>query len=256
MRIEFEPDREGKPVGRPVTVAGSATRPGDEPFFGSRVRLERLSRAAHGHNLYAAFAVETDDGLWTYMGQGPFDTENEFTDWVASVEHSTDPLFYAIVDVDSGTAVGIASYLRIDPVNRSIEVGWLTFSRALQRTPAATEAMYLMARHAFDLGFQRYEWKCNALNAPSIAAAERLGFSFEGVFRDAVIVKGRHRDTAWFAFTADDWPAIRAAHESWLSPDNFDESGNQRSSLRDSTHPLLHSHWPTLTVEVAPAPGG
>lgn len=254
MRIEFERDHEGKPVGRPAEFDGPAPRPSGDELVGDRVRLERLDATTHSDDLFAAFDVEADDGLWTYMGQGPFRSADSFRDWVSSVEASADPLFYAIIDCATEKAVGVASYLRIDPGNRSIEVGWITYSRALQRTPGATEAMYLMARHAFDLGYHRYEWKCNALNAPSVAAAERLGFSFEGVFRDAVVVKGRHRDTAWFAFTATDWPKVRAAQEAWLAPENFDESGNQRSALRKSTESLLHSRWPTLTVEVAPAP--
>ena len=252
MRIEFELDDDGKPVGRRTAFTGPAPRPTGETLHGTRVRLERFSVAAHGHDLYEAFAVEPDGGLWTYMFQGPFANEADFIEWATSVEGLADPFFYAIVDNVTGKAIGIGSYLRIDPNNRSIEVGWLTFSRALQRTPGATEAMTLMAAHAFDLGYHRYEWKCNALNAPSIAAAERLGFSFEGVFRDAVVTKGRHRDTAWFAFTADDWPAIHTAHTAWLDASNFDESGQQRTTLRDATRPLLHAHWPTLTVSVEP----
>jgi RimJ/RimL family protein N-acetyltransferase len=183
------------------------------------------------------------------MPQGPFETAGEFTKWVSSIDSSTDPLFYAIIDLATEKPVGIAAYLRIDTHNRTVEVGWLTFSSQLRRSAAATEAMYLMATHAFNLGFRRYEWKCNALNAPSIAAAERLGFSFEGLFRNAVIVKGHNRDTAWFAFTDGDWPAIKQAHETWLNPSNFDESGNQKSSLRDLTGPLRHSAWPALTID-------
>ena len=178
-----------------------------------------------------------------------FESESDFIKWVSSIDNATDPLFYAIIDLATNKSVGIASYLRIDTHNRTVEVGWLTFSEQLRRSAAATEAMYLMATHAFELGYRRYEWKCNALNAPSIAAAERLGFSFEGVFRNAVIVKGHNRDTAWFGFTDGDWPAIKQAHETWLDASNFDEAGNQKSSLRDLTAPLRHSAWPTLTVE-------
>lgn len=250
MRIESESDSSGNPVGLPVTSVEPSERPDGRTLTGPRVRLEHLSADFHAHDLFVALAEDPDSRLWTYMPQGPFASETEFTTWVSSVEHSTDPLFYAIVDVASGSAIGIAAYLRIDTTNRTIEVGWLSFSHALQRTAHATEAMHLMAAHAFELGYRRYEWKCNALNAPSIAAAERLGFSFEGVFRNAVIVKGRNRDTAWFAFTDRDWPAIRGAHEAWLSPDNFDENGQQLSSLSDLTAPLRHSAWPHLSVDL------
>jgi RimJ/RimL family protein N-acetyltransferase len=187
------------------------------------------------------------------MPHGPFDAERDMAAWITGMEHSIDPLFYAIIDLATNRAIGVAAYLRIDTLNRTVEVGWLTFSSLLRRSTLATEAMHLMARHAFDLGFRRYEWKCNALNAPSIAAAERLGFSFEGVFRNAVIVKGHNRDTAWFAMTDSDWSAIRTAQEEWLRADNFDDTGLQRTSLRDATLPLLHSHWPTLTVSISSA---
>lgn len=249
MRIESITDQAGHTVGLPVASLEPAERPTGAALKGSRVRLEQLSADHHAHDLYDALQANPAGTLWTYMPHGPFDSEGEFVKWVASVDHSTDPLFYAIIDVATEKPVGIASYLRIDTHNRTIEVGWLTFSEKLRRSAAATEAMYLMATHAFELGFRRYEWKCNALNAPSIAAAERLGFSFEGLFRNAVIVKGHNRDTAWFAFTDSDWPAIRAAHEAWLDPANFDDNGNQKSSLRDTTAPLRHSAWPTLTVE-------
>ena len=145
--------------------------------------------------------------------------------------------------------MGIASYLRIDPTNGVIEVGYLSFSDALRRTPAATEAMHLMAKNAFDRGFRRYEWKCNVLNAPSISAAERLGFSFEGVFRNAVVVKGHNRDTAWFAFTDADWnDGIKGAHKRWLDESNFDANGEQHERLADLTAALRHSNFPTVTV--------
>jgi RimJ/RimL family protein N-acetyltransferase len=248
MQIESTPDQNGNLIGLPIESIEPAERPDGSAIIGDRVRIERLSAEDHGHDLFEALTADPHPSLWTYMPQGPFDTERELTAWIAGVEQSTDPLYYAIIDVATQRAVGIAAYLRIDTQNRTIEVGWLTFSSALRRSTLATEAMYIMARYAFDRGFRRYEWKCNALNGPSIAAAERLGFSFEGVFRNAVIVKGHNRDTAWFAFTDEDWPAVRAAHEQWLLPENFDDAGNQRTSLRDATRPLLHSHWPTLNV--------
>jgi len=249
MRIESAPDANGHPVGLSVMSIEPAERPSGATLTGSRVRLERLSAEHHATDLFEALQANPAGTMWTYMPHGPFDTLSDLTKWVASVDQLNDPFFYAIIDLATEKPLGIASYLRIDTHNRTVEVGWLTFSEQLRRSTAATEAMYLMATHAFELGYRRYEWKCNALNAPSIAAAERLGFSFEGVFRNAVIVKGHNRDTAWFGFTDSDWPAIKLAHEAWLDTSNFDESGNQKSSLRDLTAPLRHSTWPTLTVE-------
>ena len=249
MRIESISDSNGHPVGIPVSSLEPAERPSGATLTGSRVRLERLSAEQHASDLFHALQSNPAGTMWTYMPHGPFETESDFIKWVSSIDNATDPLFYAIIDLATNKSVGIASYLRIDTHNRTVEVGWLTFSEQLRRSAAATEAMYLMATHAFELGYRRYEWKCNALNAPSIAAAERLGFSFEGVFRNAVIVKGHNRDTAWFGFTDGDWPAIKQAHETWLDASNFDEAGNQKSSLRDLTAPLRHSAWPTLTVE-------
>jgi RimJ/RimL family protein N-acetyltransferase len=248
MQLDSMPDPSGHPVGLPVLSLEPAERPDDSSLHGDRVRLERLSAEDHAHDLFVALETDPHPSLWTYMPHGPFDTERELTAWIAGVEQSTDPLFYAIINTETNRVVGIAAYLRIDTQNRTVEVGWLTFSSALRRSTLATEAMHLMACNAFDRGFRRYEWKCNALNAPSIAAAERLGFSFEGVFRNAVIVKGHNRDTAWFAMTDSDWPAIKAAQAEWLRPENFDDTGNQRTSLRDMTKNLTHSHWPTLTV--------
>jgi RimJ/RimL family protein N-acetyltransferase len=249
MRIESISDSNGHAVGLPVSSLEPAERPSGATLTGSRVRLERLSAEQHASDLFHALQSNPAGTMWTYMPHGPFDAESDFIKWVSSIDNATDPLFYSIIDLATNKSVGIASYLRIDTHNRTVEVGWLTFSELLRRSAAATEAMYLMATHAFELGYRRYEWKCNALNAPSIAAAERLGFSFEGVFRNAVIVKGHNRDTAWFGFTDGDWPAIKQAHETWLDASNFDEAGNQKSSLRDLTAPLRHSAWPTLTVE-------
>ena len=147
------------------------------------------------------------------------------------MSRGNDPLFYAILDQATNRAVGVAGYLRIDPRNGSIEVGHLGYSPLLQRTPAATEAMYLMMARAFELGYRRYEWKCDSLNEPSRAAALRLGFVFEGIFRQAVVVKGRNRDTAWFSVIDSEWPALKAAFVNWLAPDNFDEQGRQLARL-------------------------
>lgn len=247
MDIDFELDQSGDRVGVPVPAV-VAERPDDSDITGEHVRLERL-HVDHSPDLWEAFSATDSSTLWTYMPQGPFATEAEQRDWIRSVADSTDPLFYAIVDSATNRAVGISSYLRIDPTHGVIEVGYLSFSGALRRTPAATEAMYLMAKNAFDRGFRRYEWKCNVLNAPSIAAAERLGFSFEGVFRNAVVIKGRNRDTAWFAFTDGDWDGgVRGAHEKWLSASNFTANGEQIERLADLTSALRHSDFPTVTI--------
>lgn len=245
--IRFTVDESGNRVGVPAGPV-EARRPDGSTIVGTRVHLERLS-AAHSAALWDAFAATPSPTLWTYMPHGPFESEPHQRDWIESVAPLADPLFYAIIDVATHRAVGIASYLRIDESNGVIEVGWLSFSSALSKTVAATEAMHLMARHAFDRGFRRYEWKCNVLNGPSIAAAERLGFSFEGVFRNAVVVKGRNRDTAWFAITVEDWMAgLRNAHERWLDASNFTGSGEQLVRLSDLTRPYLASRFPTVNI--------
>ncbi len=191
-----------------------------------------LAPDRHAADLFAAFAADAEARNWTYLSIGPFAQLAEFRAWAEEIHGGDDPLFHAIVERASGRALGVASFLRIEPATGVIEVGNLNFSPALQRTAIATEAMYLMMRRAFDeLGYRRYEWKCDALNAPSRRAAERLGFVFEGIFRQATIYKGRNRDTAWYAVIDSDWPALRAAFETWLSPDNFDAKGVQRRSL-------------------------
>jgi RimJ/RimL family protein N-acetyltransferase len=168
------------------------------------------------------------------MGDGPFPSRQAYEEAFAKKAQSTDPLFFAIVDNTTGKPVGQASYLRIEPAHRVIEVGNIIFSPLLQRRPGATEAMYLMARHVFqDLGYRRYEWKCNALNAPSRQAALRLGFQFEGIFRQHMIIKGRNRDTAWFSMLDSEWPKRKANFERWLAPENFGPDGQQRTSLSD-----------------------
>lgn len=188
--------------------------------------------ADHGTALFDAFSMDDDDGNWTYLPYGPFVSEKAFQDWMVSNCCGDDPLFHTILDSD-GVPVGLASYLRIDPDNGSIEVGHIHYSPLLQRQPAATEAMFLMMSRVFDeLGYRRYEWKCDALNASSRRAAERLGFTYEGTFRQAMHYKGRNRDTAWFSIIDKDWPRIRDAFNLWLELANFDDRGKQKSSLR------------------------
>lgn len=206
-------------------------RPPRHPALeGGRVRLEPLDPDHHSGELFTAAGPDPD--LWRYLPYGPFADPEELRGWVAERAASADPLFLAIVDRETGRAGGVASYLRAAPAEGSIEIGHIWFGPALQRTPHATEAIFLLARHAFDdLGYRRLEWKCDAANARSRRAAERFGFTFEGVFRQHMIVKGRNRDTAWFSLLDREWPAARAAFTAWLAPDNFDADGRQRRPL-------------------------
>ena len=226
----------GQPVGPDVRDWKPPPVPPREPLQGRFCRVEPLDAERHADALYDAYALDTEGRMWTYLFTGPFPTRDSYRDWAVKASRSSDPLFHAIVDVTTGKAVGVAAYMRIDPANGCIEIGNLAFSPLLQRTPAATEAMYLMMRRVFELGYRRYEWKCDALNAPSRAAAKRLGFSFEGIFRQAVIYKGRSRDTAWFSIIDREWPGLKTAFERWLDPANFDERGKQRARLSE-LHP-------------------
>jgi RimJ/RimL family protein N-acetyltransferase len=199
---------------------------------GRLARLEPLDADAHADALFAANAADAEGRMWTYLPYGPFASLPEYRSWIQWAQAREDPQFFAIVERASGRPLGVASYLRIDPAMGVIEVGHLAFSPALQRTATATDAMYLMMRRAFDeLGYRRYEWKCDSLNAPSLAAAARLGFSFEGIFRQAVVHKDRNRDTAWLSILDREWPALRAGFEAWLAPENFDAAGRQRRAL-------------------------
>jgi len=250
MRLEYDIDDLGSPVGKPVPASEPARVPDhSRTLHGTYCRLEPLDEAAHGNDLWQAFTDDGEGSTWTYLGIGPFDDYAAFGQWLVGAATSRDPLFYAIIDAETGRAVGYAAYLRIDPASRAIEVGWITYSPRMRRSRIATDTMFVMMREAFTLGFRRYEWKCNALNAPSIAAAHRLGFSFEGLFRNALVVKGRNRDTAWFSVIDRDWPTLEKAFEQWLSPDNFDDAGRQRARLSDLTAPVVESRWPSLTIE-------
>jgi RimJ/RimL family protein N-acetyltransferase len=200
-------------------------------MHGHLCRLDPLE-PSHAAALFEAHALDADGRNWTYLPYGPFASLAEYMRWVEWAAAQRDPQFFAIVDAASARPVGTASYLRIEPAMGVIEVGHLAYSPLLQRTPAATEAMFLMLRRTFDeLGYRRYEWKCDALNAPSRRAAERLGFTYEGTFRQMHVVKGRSRDTAWFSIIDGEWPALRAAFERWLAPANFDAEGKQRRRL-------------------------
>jgi RimJ/RimL family protein N-acetyltransferase len=201
---------------------------------GRTCHLEPLGEH-HVDGLYDALCVDSPPSIWTYMPSGPFADKEAFAASVAHL-HTIPAMVPMAIVLPDGTPVGIATFLRIDPANGTAEVGHISYSSALQRTTAATEAMYLMAAHAFDVvGVRRYEWKCDSLNEPSRRAAARLGFTFEGVFRQAVVYKGRNRDTAWFAITDDAWPRLRAAFQQWLDPANFDERGQQRTALTTRT---------------------
>jgi RimJ/RimL family protein N-acetyltransferase len=209
-----------------------AQRPQRVVLPGRVVTLRPFDRSSQAAALYEGTHGPDQDDQWRYMHDGPFASRALFDAAFEQKQKSVDPLFWAILDNASGVPVGQASYLRIDPTHRTIEVGNIIFTPALQHTVGATEAMYLMARHAFnDLRYRRYEWKCNALNQPSRRAALRLGFSFEGVFRQHMIVKGRNRDTAWFAMLDSEWPQLQANFEQWLAPSNFDSAGQQKLSL-------------------------
>jgi RimJ/RimL family protein N-acetyltransferase len=217
----------------PILAAAPAPRPSRIRLEGRLVDIEPLDPARHADSLWDAVRDPEHDGLWAYLFDGPFGDARSFRESVERKAASEDPLFFAIVDRATGRATGYAAYLRIEPAHRVIEVGGILFTPLLQRTRGATEAMFLMARHAFDeLGYRRYEWKCDSRNQPSRRAAERLGFTFEGVFRQHMIIKGRNRDTAWYSMLDSEWPARKAAFERWLAPSNFDEQGRQRTPLR------------------------
>ena len=229
----------GQPVGAPMPQWKGVARPPREPMVGRICRVEPIDPARHAEDLHRANAAGTDNRNFTYLAVGPFDSITAYREWMTAAVRSDDPLWHAIVDASTGKAVGVATYMRVDPANGVIEVGNLNFSPLLQRKPAATEAMYLMMQRAFELGYRRYEWKCDSLNAPSRAAAQRLGFSYEGIFRQAGVYKGRSRDTAWYAMIDREWPELDRAFRRWLDPANFDAEGRQRERLGDLTGPIL-----------------
>ncbi|MFD3190116.1 GNAT family N-acetyltransferase [Sedimentitalea sp. HM32M-2] len=233
-----------RPIGPPVENWVPPPAPTGAVLQGRYARLQPLDARTHASALFQAYAGH--DALWDYMGAGPFADADEFARWVRDTVADPAHRFYAITDLQSGQLGGMASYLRINPQAGSIEVGNISFAPVLQRTRAATEAMTLMTGWAFAAGYRRYEWKCNALNAPSRRAAQRLGLSYEGVFRQALIVKGRNRDTAWFAAIDSEWPRLRAAYDRWLEPANFDGNGRQILRLGDLTRSIRVASDPTL----------
>ena len=237
-------ERDSRPVGPVVEGWQVPPEPAGEVLDGRYVRLEPLSADAHAALLYKAF--DGHDWVWDYMPAGPFASSSQFHRWMREATGKDDIVFHAIFDKERQAFGGFASYLRIKPASGSIEVGFIAMAPQLQRTRAATEAMFLMAQWAFEAGYRRYEWKCDALNKPSRRAAQRLGFSYEGIFRQATLVKGRNRDTAWFAMIDAEWPSLKEAFTLWLTPENFDEEGVQAQSLSDLTRLVRQASDPTL----------
>lgn len=222
----------GQPIGPAVPDWAPRPRPARAAIQGRYCRLEPVDPDKHEPDLFAAYMAAPDSRDWTYLFHERPETPAAFHTYLSALRESTDPLHFAIVDEPSGKALGTAALMRMDPTHGSIEVGSIVFSPSLKRTRSATEAMFLMMQLAFDeLGYRRYEWKCDSLNAPSRAAAVRYGFTFEGIFRNAIVYKGRSRDTAWYSITREEWPPMRAAFQTWLDPANFDAAGRQRRSL-------------------------
>jgi len=221
----------GQPVGERIAGWKAPPAPPREVMAGRFCRLEPVDPGRHASTIHAANSLDEVGAMWTYLPYGPFGSGEAYRTWMETACLSDDPLFWAIVDCGTGTACGLAAFLRIDRPNGVIEVGHLAYAPPLRRTAAATEAMYLMMRRVFELGYRRYEWKCDALNQASRSAAERLGFSYEGTFRQAVVRKGHNRDTAWYSILDREWPARRHAFERWLAPENFDAFGVQRRRL-------------------------
>lgn len=227
---------DNRPLGPVLPNWRPPPRPDGAPLAGRYARVEPLEADRHAAALYRAYSA--DDAVWDYLPYGPFASATDYHAWVRQATDGTDPLFYAITDRDTGQIGGVASYLRIMPESGSIEVGHINFAPALQRSRAATEAIFLMMEWAFQAGYRRFEWKCDALNRPSRRAAQRLGLSYEGIFRQATVVKGRNRDTAWFAAIDAEWPALKRAFGQWLEPSNFDGHGHQRLPLGALTGPV------------------
>jgi RimJ/RimL family protein N-acetyltransferase len=223
----------GQPTGFPMPGWSGCRRPGREAVVGRYCRLEPVDVERHASDLYAHYMQAPDGRDWTYLFGDRPESPEQFRDYLKGLARSDDPLHYAVIESSTNQAVGTAALMRIDPAHGVIEVGSITFSPRLKRTCAGTEVIYLLMRQVFDaLGYRRFEWKCDSLNAPSRAAAARYGFKFEGIFRRAIVYKGRNRDTAWYSIIAEEWPAVRQAFETWLKPENFDERGVQQRSLQ------------------------
>lgn len=228
-----------QPIGPAVEGWTERPRPPRHTLSGRYCRLEPVDPSRHAADLFAAYMEAPDDRDWTYLVPERPDTLSRFRDYLAQLAWSEDPLHYTIVDGETARLGGTAALMRIDPAHGVIEVGSIAYSPRLKRTRAGTEAMYLLMRLVFDeLGYRRYEWKCDSLNGPSRAAAQRYGFTFEGVFRRALVYKGRSRDTAWYSIIAEEWPRLRSGIAAWLDPSNFDEDGGQKRTLAAMRAPL------------------
>jgi RimJ/RimL family protein N-acetyltransferase len=232
----------GQPIGEPVPDWTAPPPLPRQPLHGRLCIVEPLDPLRHAEDLFEATSRDGEGRMWTYLPYGPFASLAQFRHWLDERSHSQDPLFFAVVERRSCSALGLASYLRVDRPNGVAEIGHLAFSPLLQRQAPATEAIYLMIRSLFDLGYRRCEWKCDALNGASRAAAVRLGFRLEGIFRQATVYKGRNRDTAWYSIVDADWPALDVTLRCWLDPNNFDEHGHQRMSLSSMTAGLSPSY--------------
>lgn len=223
----------GQPIGNPIPGWSPPPFPEREVIEGRYCRLEPLEPEIHAVDLHLANSVDTEGRNWTYLPVGPFQSAEDYRLWLNTIFMGKDPMFFAIVQRGSEKPLGIASFMRITPAAGSIEVGHIHFSERMKQSPLATESMYLMMKKVFDLGYRRYEWKCDSLNAPSRAAAARFGFKYEGIFRQATVYKGRTRDTAWYSIIDSEWPAARKAYETWLDPGNFDDKGKQKVRLAE-----------------------
>jgi RimJ/RimL family protein N-acetyltransferase len=222
----------GQPVGAALPEWKARARPPATAMQGRYCRIEPLDAARHGPDLFHAYSQAQDGSDWTYLTTGPYASVDDYMEFAVKAAASADPMHHAIIDTASGKALGTAALMRIEPTHGVIEIGHVAYSRSLKRTKIATEAQYLFMKRVFDeLGYRRYEWKCDDLNAPSRKAAARYGFTFEGIFRQAIVYRGRSRDTAWFSIIDGEWPALRLAYETWLSQDNFDADGRQRRTL-------------------------
>jgi RimJ/RimL family protein N-acetyltransferase len=209
-------------------------RPAHAPMEGWFVRLEPLDAARHGDGLFEASSIADAGDRFRWLYENPPESRGAFDDWLGRVERSEDPMFFAVIDKATGKVAGRQTFMRIDTANGVIEIGNIYWGPLVSRRPAATEALFLFARHAFDdLGYRRFEWKCNNRNAPSKKAALRFGFTFEGIFRNHLVVKGENRDTAWYSMIDEEWPVLRQAYEAWLDPSNFDAAGQQRRGLAE-----------------------
>lgn len=222
----------GQTIGDVVRGWTPRPRPGNVTLTGRTCRVEPLNSVKHTNDLFNAYQLAPDGRDWTYMAEEKFTELGPFQKYIERIAKESDPKFYAVIDLITGKAVGMLSYSRIIPVNGSIEIDWITFSPLLQKTIQSTEAHYLLMAYAFDeLGYRRYEWNCDSGNIPSRKAAERLGFSFEGIWRNEAVYKGRNKDLVWFSIIAKEWPIVKAAFEEWLKPENFDSQGKQIKSL-------------------------